>query len=467
MDKKVKKILKNAAVVPDYIIFLLILPVLLLGLLFAIPWILNQRKIWNSTCRGNRKALILRRFTLDKLLNRGYAPLLPFQNPSLKWVGMLDPVNSKRTNVQIAGDLYLMTWKSPKIVRLMGNIGFTANSMLFRELIAIFKTVRYCVKERIGVLRIYKYDYPALQACFVSALIKIPFIVDIIANFELVRRLTGKVYYFRKLNRLPFIRIIARAATNWLLGLPLRYASRVLGRSKHTYEHAFALGAPVDKLSLLRISNFSAKYNSYNPEQPPPKPAEYPYLLFVGRLVEIKYPEDVLSAFELVAPHIPDYRLVIIGDGALRDVVKQKKEHSKYKDRIVLMGACANEIVFDWTAHAKVALCPFSGLTLVEAMLCSIPVIAYDVEWHAEMVIDDYTGYLVPFANIEALADRLIYVLRNYEEAKLVGRRGRELVQVAFDKEKILEKESMIYKQVLQIRELDYTLRTSPSNIEI
>ena len=121
----------------------------------------------------------------------------------------------------------------------------------------------------------------------------------------------------------------------------------------------------------------------------------------------------------------------------------------------MLMGACANEIVFDWTAHAKVALCPYSGSTLVEAMLCSIPVIAYDVEWHAEIVIDDYTGFLVPFANIEALAEKLIYVVRNYEEAKLVGQRGRELVRVAFDKEKILEKESMIYRQVLQIRGLD------------
>ena len=455
MSKKIKKILKRLAVIPDYIIFLFLIPVLLTGLLFAIPWILNQSKIWKSECRGNRKALILRRFTLEKIIKRGYAPLLSFRNPSLKWVGILDPVNSQRTKIQIADDLHLMTWKLPKIVRLMDKKGFAANSMLFREIIAVFKTARYCVNEQIGVLRIYKYDYPALQACLISALIKIPFIVDVMTNFELIRRLTGNVYYLKRLNRLPFFRTFARPATNWLLGLPLRKANRVLGRNKNNYEHAFALGAPIDRLSLLRISNFNAKFNSYNPEQPPPKPAEYPYLLFVGRLVDIKYPEDVLAAFELAAPHIPDYRLVIIGDGALRKVIKQKKEHSKYKDRIMLMGACASEIVFDWTAHAKVALCPYSGSTLVEAMLCSIPIIAYDVEWHAEIVIDDYTGFLVPFANVEALAEKLIYVVHNYEEAKLVGQRGRELTRVAFDKEKILEKESMIYRQVLQIPVLD------------
>ena len=113
------------------------------------------------------------------------------------------------------------------------------------------------------------------------------------------------------------------------------------------------------------------------------------------------------------------------------------------------MGACPNDTVFNWTAHAKVAICPYSGATLVEAMLCGIPIVAYDIEWHAEIVIDDYTGFLVPFRNIEALAQKMIYVVRNYEEAKMVGMRGRDLAHVAFDKEKISKKESMHYMQAL------------------
>ena len=117
------------------------------------------------------------------------------------------------------------------------------------------------------------------------------------------------------------------------------------------------------------------------------------------------------------------------------------------------MGACPTEIVYEWTAHAEVVLCPYSGSTLVEAMLCSIPVIAYDIEWHAEIVIDDYTGFLVPFANVEALAEKIIYVIRNSEEAKSLAKRGRELTRVVFDKNKILEKESMIYRRVLKVCE--------------
>jgi glycosyltransferase involved in cell wall biosynthesis len=451
MNINIRKILRKAAVIPDYMVFAIAIPIVLTGLLLVLPWILNQRKIWESEARGNRKVLVLRRFTLEKIKNFGYAPLLPFRNPSLKWVGILDPVNTEQTETEITDDLHLITWKLPEIIGLMGKKGFAANSMLLRELIATYKTLRYCVKEKIGAIRIYKYDYPALQALLISTLINIPFIVDVMANFELIRRLTGKVYYFRRLNKHAITRIIARPAANWLLGLPLRRANRILGRNKNNYEHAFALGAPVDRLSLIRVSNFNARYNSYDPELPPAKPADYPYILFVGRLVDIKYPQDAIEAFELAAPHMPDYRLVIIGDGVLREVIKQKKEQSEYENRIILMGACPSEIVFEWTAHAKMAICPYSGSALVEAMLCSIPVVAYDVEWHAEIVIDDYTGYLVPFANVEALAQKLVYVHRHDEEAKIVGQRSREMARVAFDKDKIVEKESLIYKQVLQI----------------
>jgi glycosyltransferase involved in cell wall biosynthesis len=229
----------------------------------------------------------------------------------------------------------------------------------------------------------------------------------------------------------------------------LRHASLILGRNKNNYEHAFSLGAPVGRLSLLRISNFDPVFNSYNSEQRPPNPAQYPYLLFVARLDRIKFPLDVLAAFDIAAPHFPEYRLVIIGDGDMRYEVEQSKERSEHKNRIVLLGACPSATVFKWTAHAKVAICPYSGSTLVEAMLCGIPVIAYDIEWHAEVVVDDYTGYLVPFGNIAALAEKMIYVVSRYQEATLVGRRGRELARVAFDKDKIREKESMYYQQVL------------------
>ena len=449
MATKIKKTIKNIVFVVDYCAWILLFPCCFIGPIIAIPWILTKRKIWRNSAKGNRKVLILLSVSLERIRNRGYEHLLPFRNPSINWIGILDPTNSLESKVKITNDLYLITLKLPKIIKLMNNSGFVVTSIIFRELIAIFRITSYCAKKQIGVLRAARLDYPALRACIVSIFIKIPFIVDITGNYELIRRLTGKTFYLRKLNKIPFIRIFARKLSDWLLGWPLRYAFRILGRNKNNYENAFALGAPVDRLSLLRITNFNAVFNSYNPKQPPAKPAEYPYILFVGRLAKINFPLDVLDAFNIAAPQLPEYRLVIIGDGAIRNDVEQRIECSEYKDRIIFMGTCPNDVVFNWTARAKVAICPYSGATLVEAMLCGIPLIAYDIEWHSEIVIDDYTGYLVPFRNIAALAEKMVCVVHNYEEARAAGIRGRELARVAFDKEKIWKKESMHYMQAL------------------
>ena len=83
-------------------------------------------------------------------------------------------------------------------------------------------------------------------------------------------------------------------------------------------------------------------------------------------------------------------------------------------------------------------------------MLCGVPIVAYDFEWHAEVIIDDYTGFLVPFSNVAALAEKVINVVKNYDEAKRVGNRGRDLAGVIFDKEKIREKESAFYLEALK-----------------
>jgi hypothetical protein len=68
-------------------------------------------------------------------------------------------------------------------------------------------------------------------------------------------------------------------------------------------------------------------------------------------------------------------------------------------------------------------------------MLCGVPVIAYDIENHSEVVIDGYTGFLVPFRNIKALSKAIVSVANDYEEAKLLGLRGQELARVIYDKD--------------------------------
>jgi glycosyltransferase involved in cell wall biosynthesis len=422
----------------------------LLFFLFSLPWVFAMRRAWGQSGKGHPNALIIQGFNIDKLNTRGFNYLLPFRNPSIRWMGFFDPSNSIDQDIQVAEDLYVLIRRMPGAIHLMVKLGFKATATIFRECCAVYKITRYCVAKKIGILRAYKHNFPALDAYLVSCLIGIPFIVDISGNFELIRRLSGKPYFFRTLNKIPIARIMAPPLANWLLGLPLKHATWVLGRNKNNYEHAFALGAPVERLSLLRISNFNPIFNNYNPAELPPRPLEYPYLLFVGRLTAIKYPLDVIEAFDRAAADLPEHRLVIIGDGSLRADVEHRIASSPNKDRILFLGACSTDVVFVWTVHAQMAVCPFSGSTLAEAMLCGIPVVAYDIENHGELVIDRYTGYLVPFRNIEQLAQAIVAAARDEEPSRIAAMRGRELARAALDKARILERESLFYRQALR-----------------
>ena len=107
----------------DHILFLMALLLSFSGLLFALPWVLKQRKIWQETVCGNQKALILLPIALEKLMHRGHEHLLPLKNPSMKWIGLLDSTNIQTTNTKIADDLYVITWRSPRGVKFLKKAG--------------------------------------------------------------------------------------------------------------------------------------------------------------------------------------------------------------------------------------------------------------------------------------------------------------------------------------------------------
>jgi glycosyltransferase involved in cell wall biosynthesis len=444
-----KTLLKRLWASVDCLVAILAVILCLLGYLGALPWVLRLRKRWVAVAKGSPKVLLVHGFNADEFEKRGYEFLLPFRNRWIQWTGIFDPINSRDRDIRVADDLVLVARKLPKPIEWAARAGFKGTATIFREAHSVYRIADFCASERIGLLRAYKHNFPALRIYLASCLIGIPFIIDITGNYELIRRLNGKPFYFRQLMKVPLLGRLAPALTNWLLGVPLKHADYVLGRNKNNYEHAFALGADVEKMSLLRVSNFNSAFNAFDPAHLPPRPLEAPYALFVARMVEIKFPFDVIDAFELAARALPDFRLVMIGDGSCRRELESRIAASPVAARIMFLGAVSSETVFSWTAHASQSICPFSGYTLAESMLCGVPVIAYDVENHAEVIIDGYTGFLVPFRNVRELSRVMVAAALDRETSRSIGLRAQELARVAFDKDKIMRTEGRIYRQLL------------------
>lgn len=132
-----------------------------------------------------------------------------------------------------------------------------------------------------------------------------------------------------------------------------------------------------------------------------------PIFLCIGRLSSEKGHSILLDAFSKVAARHPDAKLVLAGDGPLRDVIEKRIIELGLMARVRITGWISSSTVRDEILGARVLVQPSlqEGLpvVLMEAMALRRPVISTYVAGIPELVIPGEVGWLVPAANTEAL----------------------------------------------------------------
>jgi glycosyltransferase involved in cell wall biosynthesis len=140
-----------------------------------------------------------------------------------------------------------------------------------------------------------------------------------------------------------------------------------------------------------------------------------------------------LATARLLLPRFPALHLLVVGDGPLRSQIERAA--APLDDRVVLAGYRPDIMaVLD---AADVLLHPSRSDTLptaiIEAMACSVPVVATDVGGIGELVVSGTTGTLVagpPAA--PALAAALAPLLRDPGLRRRMGTAGRERFEAEF-----------------------------------
>lgn len=133
-------------------------------------------------------------------------------------------------------------------------------------------------------------------------------------------------------------------------------------------------------------------------------------LVTACRLVHWKGVEPLIE----MLPELPDTRLVIVGDGALRADHEALAARCGVAGRVIITGYVPPASVSEYFAQADafVLNSTYEGLphVVLEAMAASIPVIATDVGGTSEVVRHEHTGLLVPARNpaaVRAAIERL------------------------------------------------------------
>lgn len=165
---------------------------------------------------------------------------------------------------------------------------------------------------------------------------------------------------------------------------------------------------------------------------------------YVGRIKYEKGVDILLDAFAIVAGNYDDIQLLIVGDGPELPALKKRYQNEHWWQKIIFTGAqpWENAIMHFTLMDTVVVPSRFEGfgLTAIEAMAASRPVIASDTGGLGEIIRHDETGILFKSGSHDKLSEAMQRLLDDAPlRTKLSSeaRKRAESFNISFYNEKV------------------------------
>lgn len=214
----------------------------------------------------------------------------------------------------------------------------------------------------------------------------------------------------------------------------LNRAGLVLVNSAYTRDRHQALHGPLVRAEVCWLAT--------EQDDPPDISANFdapPSVLIVGRIAAAegrKGHGELIDCWPDVVAAVPDAKLKIAGSGSGIDELRIKLRGSGLDQSVELLGFIAEEQMSALFAKAHVYAMPSRqegfGIAYIEAMRFGLPVIASVHDAGQEVNVNGKTGYNVDLSDRSELTGRLIELLRNPEQSRVMGQHGFQRWQTNF-----------------------------------
>ncbi len=165
-------------------------------------------------------------------------------------------------------------------------------------------------------------------------------------------------------------------------------------------------------------------------------------VLYLGRLHKIKGIDVLIEAFSVLKNNVDNILLLIAGpdDGDLSRL-KSIVDIKGLGNQVRFIGPLYNRNKLTAYVDADVLASPgiyeIFGLVPFEALLCGTPVVVTNDCGSGQLINPAHAGYTVPYGDVKKLADTLLHVLENPEEAKQKIMAGQWFIREQLDWEKV------------------------------
>ena len=233
----------------------------------------------------------------------------------------------------------------------------------------------------------------------------------------------------------------------------LKQSNLVLGYNDHCASFAICNGAHPKKVRRVRIQSFIEEFQKIEPvELELLNTLNGKKIIFLwSRLSREKKLLRALDALEIVLKTSKDICLLIAGSGPLD--LQIKDQFNELKDQVFFLGHIDRKYIKSYILRANANIVPLGGHALVDAGLCNKPVVAFNLEWHTEVITDKESGILVDYPNVKDFVKGIIYLLNEPESSKKMGVKFGKRIRFLFDKKKVTQREIDVFNEFHRVHQ--------------
>ena len=211
----------------------------------------------------------------------------------------------------------------------------------------------------------------------------------------------------------------------------LRHAKKVICISDFCADLVRELGVPASKMLVLPHGQ------DFDRVSPSSLKSDVPRILFVGRLDRhYKGQDHLLEAAVLLKARGLSFDLRFSGGGDTLESFKAQADRMGVADCVQFLGFVSDTQLKQEFADAAIFAMPSNGegfgLVYLQAMANGLPCICGDGDAAKEVVVDQETGLVVPYAHPEQLADALQRLIESPDLRERMGQAGKARYEAQF-----------------------------------
>ena len=249
-------------------------------------------------------------------------------------------------------------------------------------------------------------------------------------------------------------RVVFHIRKNILSRVKYSNVDRIIAVSERVKEVLVADGLPEEKINVVYSGVDIERFQNVKGDYLFPQLALNRHRLRIGNIAGLTWEKGhrtLLKAARIVVDEFPKVIFLIVGEGPLHREIEILIKKLNLQKEVKLLGFRQDIPEILSVLDLFVLSSSREGLpnSLLDAFASRVPVVATSVGGIPEIVKDRVNGILVPPMNPGALAEAIIYLLKNRDLVRQMAEEGFRLVKEKFSIDRMVDQTKKIYGRLV------------------